>query len=133
MNLRQIVTSTSDVRGRILDVLYKDEINHIAIVETDFAGVIRGNHYHKQSTQHIFMVRGALRYWYQPVDKSQPIQSVLINEYSLVTTPPYEIHALEMIGPSQFMVFTHGLRGGIDYESDTFREFVILTPDMLSR
>ena len=28
-------------------------------------------------------------------------------------------------------VFSHGLRGGEDYEADTFRDIVILTPEML--
>ena len=40
----------------------------------------------------------------------------------LVTTPPLEVHALK-IGPdgNEFIVFTEGLRGGLDYEKDTFR------------
>ena len=39
-----------------------------------------------------------------------------------ITTPPYEIHALK-IGPkgNQFLVFSEGLRGGLDYEKVTFR------------
>ena len=39
-----------------------------------------------------------------------------------IKTPPYEIHALK-IGKegNQFVVFTEGKRGGIDYEKDTYR------------
>ena len=38
------------------------------------------------------------------------------------STGPNEIHALK-IGPegNEFIVFSKGLRGGKDYESDTFR------------
>lgn len=133
MKFQKITAATSDSRGTISDILYKDDIQHVAIIETHEGGVIRGNHYHKFSTQHIFMTKGSLRYWYQPLDKSQPVQSVLVEEYDLVSTPPYEVHALEMIGKSQFIVFSHGIRGGIDYEVDTFRDIVILTPDMLGR
>lgn len=133
MDYKKIEIATSDARGSISDILYKAEINHVAVIETETVsgGVIRGNHYHKQSTQHIFMTRGYLRYWYQPVDKSQEVRSVLVGERALVSTPPFEVHALEMLQSSQFIVFSQGLRGGEDYESDTFRDIVILTPDML--
>ena len=50
----------------------------------------------------------------------------------MVSTPPNEVHALEMLGESQFVVFSSGLRGGQDYEADTYRDIVILTPDMLT-
>ena|SRR3990170_745894 len=133
MNHQKISIATSDARGSIADILYKVNINHVAIIETHQSGVIRGNHYHKLSTQHIFMTKGSLRYWYQPVDKSQPIRSVLVKEYELVSTPPLEVHALEMIETSQFIVFSHGLRGGEDYEADTFRDIVILTTEMLGK
>lgn len=132
MKHKKISIATSDERGTIADILYKTEINHSAVIETVRGGVIRGNHYHKQSTQHIFMTRGSLRYWYQPHDGSEPVRSILVEEYDLVSTPPYEVHALEMIGPSQFVVFSQGLRGGENYEDDTFRDTVILTNDMLS-
>jgi hypothetical protein len=131
MNHQKISIAFNDTRGSIADIMYKVEINHVAIIETIQGGVIRGNHYHKLSTQHIFMTKGSLRYWYQPVDKGRPIQSVLVKEYELVSTPPFEVHALEMIENSQFIVFSQGLRGGEDYEADTFRDIVILTQEML--
>ena len=133
MKHQKIDIATSDERGSIADILYKTEINHVAVIETHQGSVIRGNHYHKLSTQHIFMTRGSLRYWYQPVDKSEPVRSVLVKEYEMVSTPPHEVHALEMVEPGQFIVFSQGMRGGEDYEADTFRDIVILTPDMLGK
>ena len=133
MKHQKIEVATRDARGTISDILYKAEIHHVAVVETFEGGVIRGNHYHKKSTQHIFMSKGSLRYWYQPVDGSSPVRSVLVGEYEMVSTPPFEVHALEMLGPSQFIVCTHGMRGGQDYEADTFRDIVILTPEMLGK
>jgi hypothetical protein len=38
-----------------------------------------------------------------------------------------------MIETSQFIVLSYGLRGGADYEEDTFREFTILTLEMLGK
>ena len=130
---RKIEVSTSDARGQISDIFYKSEIEHVAIIESHHKGVIRGNHYHKLTTQHIFMTKGSLRYWYQPVDKSEPMKSIVVKEYELVSTPPNEIHALEILEPNQFVVFSAGLRGGTDYEADTFRDLPILFPEMLER
>jgi dTDP-4-dehydrorhamnose 3,5-epimerase-like enzyme len=133
MKFKKIEVATSDSRGNISDLMYKEEINHIAMVRTIQGNVIRGNHYHKKSTQHIFMTKGSLRYWYQPVDKSEPIKSQLVSQYEMVTSPPFEVHALEMLNESEFLVFSQGLRGGEDYEQDTFRDIVILTPEMLNK
>jgi dTDP-4-dehydrorhamnose 3,5-epimerase-like enzyme len=128
---QKISPATTDERGSISDILYKTEIQHAAIIESKRGGVIRGNHYHKATTQHIFVTKGSLRYWYQPADKSEPVKSVEVHEYELVSTPPYEIHALEILAPNQFVVFSQGVRGGQDYESDTFRVPPILTPQMI--
>ncbi|MBI5713651.1 MAG: hypothetical protein HZC38_09550 [Chloroflexi bacterium] len=133
MIYKKITVATSDERGQISDILYKTNIQHAAIIESTRAGIIRGNHYHKETTQHIFVTKGALRYWYQPFDKSEAIKSVVVQEYEMVSTPPYEVHALEILAPNQFIVFSDGLRGGSDYESDTFRVEPILTPDMVNQ
>jgi dTDP-4-dehydrorhamnose 3,5-epimerase-like enzyme len=69
---KKIVVATSDARGQIADILYKTPVEHVAIIESRQGGLIRGNHYHKDATQHIFVTRGSLRYWYQPSDRSQP-------------------------------------------------------------
>lgn len=133
MTHKSIKPATMDERGQISDILYKSNFQHAAIIESKSGGLIRGNHYHKQTTQHIFITRGALRYWYQPLDKSDEVKSVLVKEYDLVSTPPFEVHALEILEPTQFVVFSDGVRGGEDYESDTFRVPAILTPEMLGR
>ena len=39
-----------------------------------------------------------------------------------MSTPPYEVHTLKIRKDgNQFIVFSEGVRGGKDYESDTFR------------
>ena len=133
MTHQKIVPATSDERGTISDILYQTQINHAAIIESRRGGLIRGNHYHKATTQHIFVTKGSLRYWYQPLDKSDSVKSVVVGEYEMVSTPPNEIHALEILEPNQFVVFSQGVRGGKDYESDTFRVPPILTPDMIEK
>lgn len=110
-----------DGRGSIVDLFYNDNIEHVAVVDSG-PNVLRGNHYHKESTQHMLMTRGYLDYWYKPVGSDEPAKVVRAHTGTLVSTPPNEIHAL-VIGQegNTFVVFSEGTRGGKDYESDTFR------------
>jgi hypothetical protein len=111
----------TDERGSIVDLFFNENINHVARIKSE-PNVIRGNHYHKSTTQHMLITQGSLEYWYKPVDSPDPAQMVLAQEGDIVSTGPYEIHALK-IGPegNEFIVFSEGIRGGKDYESDTFR------------
>ena len=111
----------SDDRGYIVDLFYNDNINHVAKI-ISVPNSIRGNHYHKETTQHMLITKGYLEYWYKPVEISGPAKMVLAEEGDIISTGPYEIHALK-IGPfgNEFIVFSQGLRGGKDYEQDTFR------------
>tara|TARA_Y100000310_G_C20677803_1_gene814096 strand:- start:424 stop:834 length:411 start_codon:yes stop_codon:yes gene_type:complete len=111
----------TDKRGTIVDLFYNKNINHVALIDSE-PNVIRGNHYHKETTQHMLMTKGSLEYWYKHVDSTEPAKMVLAKKGDIVSTGPYEIHALR-IGPegNEFIVFSEGKRGGKDYESDTFR------------
>lgn len=120
MELRRIVPVYEDKRGAIADVFYKHQIDHVAVIDT-LPGSMRGNHYHKQSTQHVLVTKGSFEYWYRSLDSREPAQCVVLREFDLVTTPPGEVHAMRMTEANQFIVFSEGLRGGQDYEADTFR------------
>lgn len=118
--------SHSDERGIINDIFYNTNINHVAIIDSK-PGVMRGNHYHKFTTQHILIIKGSLEYWYKKADSDEDAQMVLAKEGDLITTPPFEIHALVITEEgNQFIVFSEGKRGGKDYESDTFRTDTIV-------
>lgn len=110
-----------DKRGTIIDIFYKKNINHIAIIDSK-PHAKRGNHYHKKTTQHMLITKGSLEYWYKPLGSKIKTKMKILKVGDLVSTPPKEIHALK-IGKNgnQFIVFSEGLRGGKDYESDTFR------------
>ena len=110
-----------DERGTIVDLFFNENINHVAKIDSK-PNSIRGNHYHKETTQHMLMTQGSLEYWYKPVGSTEPAKMVLAKVGDIVSTGPYEIHALK-ISPegNEFIVFSEGLRGGSDYESDTFR------------
>jgi quercetin dioxygenase-like cupin family protein len=111
----------SDARGTIADVFYGTSINHVCVI-TSVPGAVRGNHYHKNTTQHTLLTKGKMRYWWQTADQSTPAQSVDLSAGDMVSSHPNEIHTLEFLdATSECVVFTEGPRGGVDYEKDTFR------------
>ena len=110
-----------DSRGIIADVFYNTNIEHVAIIKSE-PNVIRGNHYHKETTQSMLMTKGSLEYWYKPFGSDEPAKMYLCKVGDLITTEPYEIHALRITDEgNEFIVFSQGKRGGMDYESDTYR------------
>ena len=110
----------SDDRGEIVDVFYKDSIHHVAVIKSN-KGAIRGNHYHKKTIQHMLITKGSLEYWYKPLEDSESAKCKLLKTGDFVTTPVNEVHALKIVEDNEFVVFTAGERGGMDYEKDTFR------------
>ncbi|MAF37249.1 hypothetical protein CL622_09115 [archaeon] len=121
----------TDNRGSIVDIFYKSNIEHVAVINSK-PNTLRGNHYHKQSTQHMLMTKGSLEYWYKPANSNEAPQMILAKEGDMVSTFPNEIHALVIRGDgNQFVVFSEGVRGGSDYESDTFRVENIVPEDKM--
>ena len=109
-----------DNRGTIVDIFYKSNIEHAAVIKSN-KGSVRGNHYHESTTQYMLITKGSLEYWYKPLGSTAAAKCILLKEGDFVSTPPNEIHALNIIEDNEFVVFTEGVRGGKDYEEDTIR------------
>ena len=68
------------------------------------------------------ITKGSLEYWHKKVKSDDASEMIIANVGDLVSTPPFEIHALKIGSEgNEFIVFSEGTRGGKDYESDTFR------------
>ena len=121
MIFKKLKTNFKDRRGTITDIFYKKNIQHVAIIKSK-PNVIRGNHYHKKTTQWMYITKGSLQYWYKKLNSKKSSKMKLLTVGDLVETPPNEMHALK-IGKkgNEFIVFTMGKRGGKDYENDTYR------------
>ena len=82
---------------------------------------IRGNHYHKKTSQYNFVIDGIINYYFK-TKKQKKIKVIKLKKGDLILTKPNEIHAFKTVSSkSIFMVFTVGIRGGKDYEKDTYR------------
>lgn len=126
VDVKEPLEMHEDERGKIADIFYNENIQHVAIIKSK-KGVLRGDHYHKNTVQHMLMTKGVMEYWHKPVDSDEPAKCEILKVGDLISTPVNEIHALKMIEDQEFIVFTEGKRGGKDYESDTFR----VTPSII--
>jgi len=107
-----------DERGQILDILEDEIIDSVTLISSK-KGAIRGNHYHKESVQYTFVLKGRLKLVTEM--PGEEIRTTVIRAGDLVFTPPMEKHALVAEEDSEFLVLTRGPRGGENYEKDTYR------------
>lgn len=117
MNIIDLKVNFKDARGEITDLIDGRNINAITLI-TFVKGAIRGNHFHKNTTQWNYLLKGKVKL-FSKSEKGEIEESILLPG-NLISTEPMEAHALEAIDNSELLVFTEGPRGGEQYESDTF-------------
>ena len=113
-----------DKRGKIIDIFVNLPKDHCSII-TFNKGAVRGNHYHKKSCQFSFLLSGELDFYFGKVDKKngtlKKLKKRTIKKNTLITHEPYEAHAFRSKKNSVMIAFSCGVRGGKNYEKDTFR------------
>ncbi len=119
MKLEHKEINFEDIRGTITDIFVKEPKEHCTIISTKKGGV-RGNHYHKLSRQHDFMVSGSMEAYGQHVGQAEVTKTIL-KPNDLAIWDPNEAHEFVALEDSVFITFVDGLRGGEDFEKDTFR------------
>ena len=118
MEITKISPNHQDDRGLITDILVHEEIEHVTVISS-LKGVERGNHFHKETVQWVYLYSGkleALTQW-----KKEEVVATVLMPGDLIKTDKFEKHALYAMEDSVFFVFTKGPRGGKDYEEDTYR------------
>lgn len=117
----KVIKKTSafkDKRGRIIDILENEPIEYVTLISSK-KGAIRGNHYHKESVQYTYVLKGRLKLLTQMPEEK--VKTKIIRSGDLVYTPPIEKHTLIALEDSEILVLTRGPRGGKNYEKDTYR------------
>jgi oxalate decarboxylase/phosphoglucose isomerase-like protein (cupin superfamily) len=110
-----------DARGTITDIFYKANMNHGCVI-TNQPGAVRGNHYHKFTTQYTYVVSGTLTYYSKTIGSEKPAHDFVAVAGDMIISEPFEIHAMKSgTDGCTFIAFAEGPRGGEDYESDTYR------------
>ena len=108
-----------DERGTITDIFINDPKEHGTIIFSK-KGAVRGNHYHKKSTQYTFIISGKLIMLSQKIGVKKIYRHIL-RPNDLMIHSPKEAHTLIADEDTIFLALAEGVRGGKNYEKDTFR------------
>lgn len=116
---RTLTAAFTDVRGSIFDLVEKP-ISHVGLI-TSTMGAVRGNHYHKQSTQYTYVVKGKLKFISSDIDGGNRVETILEEgDYSEI--PPGVVHTyVALTDGATFLDMSTLARGEKGYEDDTVR------------
>lgn len=108
-----------DKRGRIVEIVTGRDYQH-AVVVSFTPGAMRADHYHPQSTQMSYVLRGMLRV-YTKANGSDRIEAMNLGAGSLITHEPGDAHSFVALEESEMLCLSAGPRGGDGFEGDTVR------------
>ncbi len=121
MKLQNKPINFEDARGTITDIFVNEPKQHCTIIFTT-KGSVRGNHFHKVSRQHDFIVSGSFEAYGKDMNaEGTKVEKYILNKNDLAVWEPGEAHEFVALEDSVFITFVDGLRGGEDFEKDTFR------------
>ena len=115
--IKRIGSAFSDLRGDIFNI-FEGRIEHIALI-TSKKGSVRGNHYHKEDYQYIYLLSGAFESHSCDVRNPSKKQVLKVRPGDLVDTPPHIAHAQKFTEDSIFLALTTRQRESGKYEEDT--------------
>tara|TARA_B100000035_G_scaffold109507_1_gene92944 strand:+ start:103 stop:480 length:378 start_codon:yes stop_codon:yes gene_type:complete len=118
MIVKKIKNDFEDNRGAIRDILVKEKIDFVTIIFNK-KNSVRGNHYHKETVQYLYVLEGSILV--ASKFEGKEIEKKVLTEGDLLLNEPFEWHAIKSIEDSKLLILTRGLRGGEDYEADTFK------------
>lgn len=118
MEINKLNPTFQDERGVIQDILINQPIEHITVI-TSKKDVTRGNHFHKETIQWVYVHSGKLESLTQKENEKVVVK--ILEPGDLIKAEALEKHALKALEDSIFYVFTKGPRGGGNYEDDTYR------------
>jgi quercetin dioxygenase-like cupin family protein len=107
-----------DERGQITDIIENQPFDSLTILTTS-KGAIRGNHFHKLTTQYAYILEGSFNYYSKSDDGAIKLEKA--SKGDMVISLPMEQHAFEAIEDSVMLAFCLGPRAGAQYETDTYR------------
>ncbi|MEK7629885.1 MAG: WxcM-like domain-containing protein [Patescibacteria group bacterium] len=107
-----------DSRGSIRDIIVGQDVDSVTII-TCKKGSVRGNHFHKKSSQYTYIVKGS--FTYASKKDNNPVETIEVKEGDLTLSIPNEQHAFKALEDSVLLQLSKGPRQGENYENDTFR------------
>jgi len=118
VNVREVNPVHFDDRGSITDVL-NETIEHVGLIETK-KGSVRGNHYHKRSVQHSYLLSGLMEVIIS-AGTCPDARKILLKPGQLITIPPGRRHSFKAIEDSVMIDLITESRADDGYERDVVR------------
>ena len=97
--VKKLGVSFTDTRGSITDILEEITTNHVGLI-TFNKGAVRGDHYHKKTTQYDYILEGKIKVQIRKLKKSAPITSHIIAQGDLIIIPPGYVHTFTALTES---------------------------------
>lgn len=119
MKTRYCPINHHDTRGIIRDIFGSGAPDCVTLI-TQRAGSVRGNHLHKLSTQHLFVVSGGIIAYTRPPIGGM-VERIGLGAGAMISHVADEAHAYEAYADSVLLAFAEGVRKGTEYEQDTYR------------
>ena len=119
MNITHPPVVNHDDRGMIIDVL-KGQTDAATLISLEQYAE-RGRHYHKDTTQWVYILRGTVMTTTTKYAIKSGIARVVLVQGDMIRHDPGEMHTMRGLEYSVILVLTQGPRSGEDYESDTYR------------
>jgi dTDP-4-dehydrorhamnose 3,5-epimerase-like enzyme len=121
VKITKLDPALADARGYILNVIDDPRISHVAVF-TSKAGTVRGNHYHPEQLQWVYLISGKyISHCKDTRVPDAPIQKHEILPGMLVYAPVMVAHAQEFTEDSVCLNITDGTRHGDEFEKHTIK------------
>jgi quercetin dioxygenase-like cupin family protein len=116
-----------DERGVIRDIFPTGSPESVTLI-TNARGAVRGNHYHRISSQYAFVVSGRMLAFTRSESDLGDVTRHEMSPGDMILHRPGESHAYLALENTIFIVFAEGVRKGVDYERDTHRVEPLFDP-----
>ena len=124
--LVELEAEHSDERGNI-QMLVNIPTHNVSLI-TSKKGSVRSNHYHLKDWHYIYVLSGALDYYYREHGKDLKLQKFVAKQGDLIWTPPMEDHATVFLDDCDLLAISRNPRDQEAYEEDV-RRVMLIDPD----
>jgi len=112
-----------DDRGLITNILSDVELRHVAII-TSKKGSVRGDHYHPEDFQYIYVISGVYVARFTHVETEEKL-SFIVKEGELEYCPPGWAHNYQFLEDTVFLNLTPRNRDADRFEEHTVKYSVV--------
>lgn len=105
-DIRKLISRNVNFKGEFTR-LAVDTINFLAYVDFKLDKGVRGNHYHKNKDEYLYLCKGAVKGYFKSLsEESTEIEEILIEEGTLIHILPNCAHAFETVKEGHAIEFS---------------------------